>query len=374
MDFNLEEAWRTIEEEIEKVNKKFNVPTDIVIIGFGNSGKSTLFNLLFGENLQKTGAETDKTTKSRSKKKGGTIYTDTPGYGTKRFTVDGIKKELMSRHVIVQCLNGMSAISKDDVEIIEFCKEIDKPIILVVNKADVMEKDEIAQYKNAIEDKIGTDIVPLFISAKTGLNMNKVVQRIVELLPEAKRDAFLAKQQVDKEMKTSRARKYIHSAAVSAAAIAVTPIPVADILAIAPLQVSMVIKIGLIFGHKLEKANAKELIGTVAGGVVFRYAAQVLVKFVPGVGSVIGPVIAYGGTVAIGETAVSYFSSGMKLSKEELEEVYRSAKSDAEKSFKSGKRETTLKKNKEQIKQFNKDLKNGVITQDEFEKKIEKLS
>ena len=374
MNYDLQDIWGEIEKEIDKVNKKFNVPIGIAIIGFGNSGKSTLFNAIFGENLQEIGAETDLTKKNRQEKKYSTIVTDTPGYGTRRFTSDEIKEGLTSQHVIIHCLNGMSAISKGDVGLFEFCKETDKQIIVVVNKADVMEKDEIKQYKKAVRDKMGGEIDPIFISAKTGLNMNKVVRRIVDVLPEAKRDAFLAKQQVDVEMKTSKARNYIHSAAVSAAAIALSPIPVSDILAIAPLQIGMVIKIGLIFGNQLEKASAKELIGTVAGGVVFRYAAQVLVKFIPGIGSVVGPVIAYGGTVAIGEAAVAYFDSGMTLSEKELEEVYKSAKSDAEKTFKAEKREATLKKHKEQIEKLNKDLKNGKITQDEYEKKIKRLS
>jgi len=239
MDFNLEEAWDKIGKEIEKVNKKFNVPIGLAIIGFGNSGKSTFFNALFGENLQETGAKTDLTEKNRTETKYSTIVTDTPGYGTRKFSSEKIKEGLDSQEVIILCLNGMSAISEEDTELFEYCKETGKHIILVVNKADAMEKDEIKQYKIAVSDKMASDIDPLFISAKTGLNMNKVVRRIVEVLPEAKRDAFLAKQQVDDEMKTSRARKYIHSAAVSAAAIAVTPIPVADILAIAPLQVAI---------------------------------------------------------------------------------------------------------------------------------------
>ena len=265
MNFNLEDLWSDMEKEIKKVNDKFNIPIDIAIVGFGNSGKSTFYNKLFGKNLQKTGAETDLTKKSISRKKGGIIFTDTPGYGTKRFTLDEIKKGLTDKHVIVQCLNGMSAISKDDLEIIEFCKDTEKRTVLVVNKADVMEKEEITQYKKSLKSKIGSDIDPLFISAKTGSNMDMVVRRIVELLPETKRDAFLAKQQVDTELKTSRANKYIQSAAGTAAAIAVSPIPVSDILEIAPLQVTMVIKIGLIFGHALGKSSAKERSGTVAG-------------------------------------------------------------------------------------------------------------
>ena len=268
----------------------------------------------------------------------------------------------------------MSAISEGDTDLFEYCKETGKHIIAVVNKADVMDKDEIVQYEIGMKEKMGNNIDPIFISAKTGLNMNEVVRKIVDVLPEAKRDAFLAKQQVDAEMKTSRAHKYIQSAAAAAAAIAVSPIPVSDILAIAPIQIGMVIKIGLIFGHQLEKSSAKELIGTVAGGVVFRYAAQVAVKFIPGVGSVVGPVIAYGGTVAIGETAIAYFSSGMTLSEEELEEVYKGAKKDAEKTFKTKKRDAVFKKNEKKIKQLNNDLKNGKINQDEYEKKIRKLS
>ena len=86
MNINLEDLWGDIEKEIDKVNKKFYVPIGMAIIGFGNSGKSTLFNALFGERLQQTGAETDLTKKNRSKEKYSTIITDTPGYGTRKFT------------------------------------------------------------------------------------------------------------------------------------------------------------------------------------------------------------------------------------------------------------------------------------------------
>ncbi len=77
--------WEGIWEEIEKVIEKYDVKVKITIVGFGKSGKSTLFNALFGEDIQTTGAQTDLTGEEREEKLFGVIFIkDTPGFGTER--------------------------------------------------------------------------------------------------------------------------------------------------------------------------------------------------------------------------------------------------------------------------------------------------
>jgi predicted GTPase len=107
-------VWQEIWEEIKKVKSRYDVAVKIAIVGFGKSGKSTLFNAIFGKVLQETGAQTDLTGTEREESLFGTIFTDTRGFGTQRVPVSEIKNLLQDQHLIIHCINGMSAISEED--------------------------------------------------------------------------------------------------------------------------------------------------------------------------------------------------------------------------------------------------------------------
>ncbi len=332
-DPKIDEVWEKIEEEVRNLNEKYGTPVKIAIVGFGKSGKSTLFNAIFGEDLQRVGAQTDLTQENREEKRFGTIFTDTRGFGTKLVSLEEIKMALEGQNLIIHCFNGMSAISDKDVELYNFCRDMKKPIIVVVTKVDVMKKREIEEYRESFHQKVDPLLDPIFLSAETGINMELLIHRIVELLPEAVKDAFIANQKRDLQIKQKKARKIIHTTAVAAVGFAVSPIPVSDVIVLIPLQAKMVVSIGFIYGHKISVERAKEILAVAGGGIMFRYAAQSLVKFLPGLGSIIGPSIAYAGTVAIGEAALAYFESGMKLSEKEISDIYKRAKQKAEKDY-----------------------------------------
>jgi small GTP-binding protein len=325
--------WPNVVEEIKHVKEKFDLQVKIAIVGFGKAGKSTLFNGIFGQNLQETGAQTDLTRKERQETRFGAIFTDTRGFGTNLVPLEEIKRVLHEQHLIIHCINGMSAISAEDLELYRFCKTSSKPVIVVVTKADVMKEREIREYEGSVVQKLGSSSTPIFVSAETGRNMNLLVSRIVELLPEAVRHAFTAKQRVNLEIKRDEAKFLIHATAVGAAGVAISPIPLSDVVLLVPMQAGMVVGIARIYGYDITTERAKEILLVAGGGIVLRYAFQTLVKFLPGLGSIIGPAIAYGGTVAIGEGAILYFESGMKASPAEIAEVYKRAKEIAERDF-----------------------------------------
>lgn len=325
--------WQDVVKEIKHVKEKFDLHVKIAIVGFGKAGKSTLFNTIFGQNLQETGAQTDLTRKDREETRFGAIFTDTRGFGTELVPLEEIKRILNEQHLIIHCINGMSAISAEDLELYRFCRESSKPVIVVVTKADVMKEREIREYEGSVVQKLGPSSAPIFVSAETGANMNLLVSRIVELLPEAVRHAFTAKQRVNLEIKRDEAKFLVQATAVGGAGVAISPIPFSDIIVLVPMQAGMVVGIAKIYGYEITTERAKEILLVAGGGVVLRYAFQALVKFLPGLGSIIGPAIAYGGTVAIGEAAIHYFESGMKASPDEIAEAYRRAKEIAERDF-----------------------------------------
>lgn len=100
--------------------------------------------------------------------------------------------------------------------------------------------------------------------------------------------------------------------------VAALPIPVADLLPITSLQLSLVAIIAWLGGCSLDGKAASEFLGAMGANVgaafVFREGARALVKFVfPGAGSAISSGVAFAGTMAIGAAARAYFLRGVSL-------------------------------------------------------------
>ena len=111
-------------------------------------------------------------------------------------------------------------------------------------------------------------------------------------------------------------------AAIAGASLAPIPIPFADIWTITPVQIAMVQAIGNIYGYNLEGKNLKAAFATVAGGWLGQQACLALFKIgMPGAGGFGGAAFVWVWTHAMGRVAEKYFSSGMKLSKEELRKI-----------------------------------------------------
>lgn len=99
------------------------------------------------------------------------------------------------------------------------------------------------------------------------------------------------------------------------ATVAITPIPVSDIYILSIIQSILVALIASLSGRDISLDTAKEFIfsmGGIAGaGYFFRLAAQQASKFLnavwPGTGSAVSSSIAFAGTTAIGNAAISYY-------------------------------------------------------------------
>ena len=94
----------------------------------------------------------------------------------------------------------------------------------------------------------------------------------------------------------------IHSASASAAAIGagLAQIPMSDNLVITPIQITMAISLGKVFGITLDKSAAKASVGSAVAATVGRTAAQVIAGWIPGVGNIINAVTAVTLTESLG--------------------------------------------------------------------------
>jgi len=161
----------------------------VSIIGKPNVGKSSLMNRLVGQNLS---IITPKAQTTRHRIMGiingedfQMVYSDTPGILEPKYDL---------HHAMMSYVN----VSLEDADVILLVVELDEKfdealmkrialsntsIILLINKADLGKgsqvEDKMAYWRSAISVK---EI--LAISAKTGLNVEKVVETIKKYLPE----------------------------------------------------------------------------------------------------------------------------------------------------------------------------------------------
>lgn len=124
------------------------------------------------------------------------------------------------------------------------------------------------------------------------------------------------------------ADKFVQSFSLASLAIGASPIPVADILILLPIQIVEVVLIGYLSGNKVDAKSAREFIVSLGAVFLFgfslKFVAQQGVKLlnvVPGAGSAISGSVAYSGTYSIGKAAIAYYIKGDSLEEAKQEAV-----------------------------------------------------
>ena len=164
----------------------------VCLIGRTNVGKSTLLNGLTGEKVSITSDKT-QTTRTAIKaiinnKDYQIVITDTPGIHKPKtkFNEAMIETAFTSFNDVDVILFLIEADSKEigrgDSRIIEKIKESKKPCILVINKIDKVEKQEILKLIDLYKDEYNFNaIVPVSAIKKQGFE--DLTKEILELLP-----------------------------------------------------------------------------------------------------------------------------------------------------------------------------------------------
>lgn len=166
----------------------------VAIIGRPNVGKSTLLNKILGQKIVIT---TDKaqTTRKRIKgiytnKEGQIVFVDTPGVHKPlnklgEFLLDEAKIAVPDADVILFLVDGSESAGKGDKWIAQHLLRTKIPIVIVMNKVDKVKKPEkveenLLSYKTLFEENLPV----VRISAKTGRNIDTLMNNIFKKLPE----------------------------------------------------------------------------------------------------------------------------------------------------------------------------------------------
>lgn len=158
----------------------------IALFGRRNSGKSSLINALTGQDValvsDTPGTTTDPVLKAMEiQGVGPCLFIDTPGYddegelGEMRITRT-LKAAEKTDIAILLCHPDMDK----ELQWIQQLKEKNIPVILLLNKADILE--DAASIASVIESKTGES--PLIVSANTRQGMEDIRRAIIRRLPE----------------------------------------------------------------------------------------------------------------------------------------------------------------------------------------------
>lgn len=112
-------------------------------------------------------------------------------------------------------------------------------------------------------------------------------------------------------MRRPLAKDAVQSTSLQNAGIGLVPIiPGADLPLMTLNQAKMVLQIAAAYGLPIDKDRIKELGVCVGGAFICRTLARELTEFLPFLGWLIRPGIAYGGTAALGHAVIEYFEGG----------------------------------------------------------------
>lgn len=165
----------------------------VAIVGQPNVGKSTLLNYLLGKKLSITSRK-PQTTRHRvlgikTRDHVQIIYVDTPGlhqaakHAMNRY-MNRVARSALSDVDVILFVIDAKHFNEQDVRILELLKKANAPVILVLNKIDlVKDRSVLLPLIEDISKRYAfAQVVP--VSAKLGKHLDDLEQTIIALLPE----------------------------------------------------------------------------------------------------------------------------------------------------------------------------------------------
>lgn len=326
----------------------------VVVFGTGSAGKTSLVNALIGEmrgNVEATMGTTQAGETYRLKLKGlerEILITDTPGI--LEAGIAGTQREQLARQLATEADLLLFVLDNDlrqsEYAPLRMLAEIGKRSLLIFNKIDLYADEDreviLKQLRQRVQDFIApADVIaiaanPQPIELENGETYKPepeiiaLIRRIAAVLRAEGEDLIadnilLQSQRLGEEARTLIDRQRKRQADkiieryqwIGAGVVAVTPLPVVDMLAAAAVNAQMVIEIGQIYGCELNTERGKELafslgktlvsLGVVKGAVELLARALQLNLATYVVGKAIQGVTAAYLTRIAGKSFVEYF-------------------------------------------------------------------
>ncbi|MFW6358280.1 MAG: YcjF family protein [Chroococcales cyanobacterium] len=326
----------------------------VVIFGTGSAGKTSLVNALIGRMVGNVGAPmgTTQVGETYTLQLRGVprqiLITDTPGI--LEAGIAGTEREQLARQLATEADLLLFVVDNDlrqsEYEPLKILAEIGKRSILVLNKADLYADEDKEVILARLRERVRPFIAPsdaIAVSANPQpfrIETGAVVQPEPDIMPLIKRLAAVlraegedliadnillqsqrlgeeARKIIDRQRREQADQVIDRFQWIGAGVVAVTPLPVVDMLAAAAVNAQMVVEIGRIYGCDLNMERGRELalslgrtlvsLGVVSGAVqlLARALQATIATYV--VGKAIQGVTAAYLTRIAGKSFVEYF-------------------------------------------------------------------
>ncbi len=163
----------------------------VTLIGRPNVGKSTLMNYLIGQKIAIT-SNKPQTTRNRiqtvlTMEEGQIVFVDTPGIHKAKnklgeYMVNVAERTLNEVDVVLWLVEPTTFIGAGEKHIAEQLRRVRTPVILVINKVDMIKKEEVLKVIDTYRKLYDfMEIVP--VSARSGANTDELLKVIFQYLP-----------------------------------------------------------------------------------------------------------------------------------------------------------------------------------------------
>ncbi len=117
----------------------------------------------------------------------------------------------------------------------------------------------------------------------------------------------------EKEIKEANANSIIRNHMIWSMGAGFIPVPIADFFAVTAIQLDMIRQLSRMYDVDFKETSGKAIITSLSGASVARMGSRAI-KFIPGIGSILGGVtlaiLSGASTYALGEVFKSHFESG----------------------------------------------------------------
>ena len=309
---------------------------NLAVIGGTGVGKSSLVNAVFGRKDAKVGKGLPVTSGVNYYHDDSLGIWDFEGFEigssrspaeTLRENLNTISKEPVEQQIAVvwYCvLSKADRLTQTDIDLIRELDAAGLPVILVVTKVDWTRNPltgtynapkDTEEFRDWLEHPVDADgktieipIQRVILTAAfgsqgkgAGHGLGELVAETLSLSPKDEKDAFRIAQRLNLPWKRDMARPVIATASAAAAVIAAVPIPVADAVALAPIQMAMMGRIAAIYGLDMKAMLSGTAIAQMGAQIAGKALARSFIKLIPGAGSAINGAVAFALTGATGE-------------------------------------------------------------------------